>query len=762
MIWRPQLNWNWEPAGEVVMAAWLQRSYPKGGPDMGVISGSRSPGSIGGRLVEPPDTRIVPRRIYRFGSFELKTETRELSKRGIRLRLQTKPLQILELLLAHPGELITREELCKRLWPETFVDFESGLNTAVNRLRVALGDSADAPRYIETLPRLGYRFLFSVEVFEEPDSLTAISDPPPPIPHTSTTEETRSSSVLQSNPPVSRLRRFSRPLSIATAVAMVAASLFSYGLLRSKREMPRFQPRFRQLTFRSGEIVNARFAPDPDKIIYTARWSPEERATYLLSLKDASSRILPSVAGTIEAVSPRGDIIFASRINAPNPSNALSDIPLSGGRPRILADQTKVADYDRSGRRLAIVRQSGASSLVEFPPGHVIYSSTGWINSLRVAPCGSIVAFLEHPVSDDDGGYVRIARSNGTSRLMTGEWSSIDGLAWSPSGEEIWFTASKVGAERSLYSVSEKGNLRRISNSPLELRLFDISNSGRALVSIDDYRVTMMAELPGSSNETDLSKFDFSLVEDISSDGKLLLFTEGGAGGGQHYTAFVHNQQTHETIRVGPGRGVALSPDKKWVLVIDPKDRGVLNLMALGSSRYRKIPGDGFEYQWARFAGSDGKKILVGGTYPNSSPIVGMQLIDGGKPVKLEGIPYMDHVAVSRDGLRVAGLTPGGGTIAADLATGKLVSGLFHSVSIPVAWSLDDRSLYALSLEGKPGNVLRTDLETGKTESWKSVGPQDVTGFVGLASAVAVPELNVYAYSATWDLSRMYVVDGWS
>ena len=103
-------------------------------------------------------------KVIRFGPFELRPETRELLKLGIRIKLQVKPFQVLETLAARPGELVTREELRSRLWPSgTFVDFESGLNTAINRLRAALGESAEHPRYIETLPRLGYRFICPVE-----------------------------------------------------------------------------------------------------------------------------------------------------------------------------------------------------------------------------------------------------------------------------------------------------------------------------------------------------------------------------------------------------------------------------------------------------------------------------------------------------------------------------------------------------------------------------------------------------------------------
>jgi TolB-like protein/Tfp pilus assembly protein PilF len=108
--------------------------------------------------------------LMRFGPFEVDLRTGELRKKGLKLPLQNKPFQILSVLLEYPGELVTREELHRRLWPEeTFVDFDNGLNTALNKLRDALKDSADKPRYIETLPRRGYRFKVPVG---KPEALT--------------------------------------------------------------------------------------------------------------------------------------------------------------------------------------------------------------------------------------------------------------------------------------------------------------------------------------------------------------------------------------------------------------------------------------------------------------------------------------------------------------------------------------------------------------------------------------------------------------
>src|SRR4051812_9536458 len=106
----------------------------------------------------------APPRIIRFGVFELDLHTRELRKAGVRLRLPAQSVDVLTFLLERSGDLVTREELRERLWPAgTFVDFDHGLNASVNRLREALGDAADRPRFIETMPRRGYRFVGPIE-----------------------------------------------------------------------------------------------------------------------------------------------------------------------------------------------------------------------------------------------------------------------------------------------------------------------------------------------------------------------------------------------------------------------------------------------------------------------------------------------------------------------------------------------------------------------------------------------------------------------
>jgi len=115
-------------------------------------------------------------RLLKFGVFEADLRTGELTKHGKRLSLQEQPFRLLALLLEKPGELVTREELRGRLWPQTIVDFDHGLNKAISKIREALGDSAENPRFIETVARRGYRFLAEVAVVHDEQAATVAGD----------------------------------------------------------------------------------------------------------------------------------------------------------------------------------------------------------------------------------------------------------------------------------------------------------------------------------------------------------------------------------------------------------------------------------------------------------------------------------------------------------------------------------------------------------------------------------------------------------
>lgn len=200
-------------------------------------------------------------RVFRFGAFEADPATGELRKSGIRIRLQEQPFQVLVMLLERPGELVTREELRQRLWPaDTFVDFDHSLNTVMNKLREALGDSAAHPRFIETLARRGYRFLAPVQ--SEGD-VSKVTGEPAPVPGAGVA---RASSNAQ----------FDDPLPSSTLDALLTAS----------HEVPRVRPRYVRILFVLIQIMYLCF--------------------YIVAMAK-----LPRVAELIDAAVPQPDAVIA-------------------------------------------------------------------------------------------------------------------------------------------------------------------------------------------------------------------------------------------------------------------------------------------------------------------------------------------------------------------------------------------------------------------------------------------------------------------
>jgi len=159
--------------------------------------------------------------IRRFATFEVDLRTGELRKNGLRLKLQEQSFQVLAMLLERPGELVTRDQLREELWPaDTFVDFDHGLNTAVNKLRDTLNDSAASPRYIETLPRRGYRFIYPVEKAAQPSAGAVSWTPAAEAIPTATSEARRKSRGLY---------RLLFLLLQATYLAIYVAALGKFG-----------------------------------------------------------------------------------------------------------------------------------------------------------------------------------------------------------------------------------------------------------------------------------------------------------------------------------------------------------------------------------------------------------------------------------------------------------------------------------------------------------------------------------------------------
>ena len=395
-------------------------------------------------------------RLVQFGAFELDLDTGELRKHGLKVKLQGKPFQILNALLERPGEVVTRDQLRGRLWPaDTFVDFESGLNTAANRLRITLGDSADHPHYVETLARAGYRFIAPVTVISPPiqvvsvvtpEAAPAIEQPAPLAP-----------------PPVlpPARRRWHWPLAAILLCGALAAG--AWGWLRPTAPLASFQ----QVTFRKGTVGFARFTLDGQSVVYSGRFGDDHRRLYLADVNSPESRALDIQDAALAGVSRTGELaVLLFNPDAPTFGSRLARVPLNGGSPMPIADGVGLADWLPDGSTLAILRVGPRGASVEFPLGKEIYRTSSWIDGLRVSPAGDAVGFIEHPVMGDDAGAIKVLDASGKVTLEVNGWASASGLAWSPSGREVLFTAARAGALRELWAAKRSGSLRNWRASP--------------------------------------------------------------------------------------------------------------------------------------------------------------------------------------------------------------------------------------------------------------------------------------------------------
>jgi Tol biopolymer transport system component/DNA-binding winged helix-turn-helix (wHTH) protein len=265
-------------------------------------------------------------RIIRFGVFEIDLHSAELRRNGLKVRLQEQPFQVLAMLLERPGELVTREELRSRLWSaDTFVDFDHSLNAAIKRLRDALGESAEAPVFIETLARRGYRFIAPVDGGSAPSTVGIAA-------------------ALERNK--SHPRRRVRPWMLAIASLVTAAAAILLFVSREVVRAPKAQPRLVPLTTYAGREYEPALAPDGNRVAFA--WSGPDvsigrvASIYVKQIGEERALRLTSVSGAIDFGpdwSPDGAYIVFGRFPAPTaPPGTVEEgiyiVPAMGGAER--------------------------------------------------------------------------------------------------------------------------------------------------------------------------------------------------------------------------------------------------------------------------------------------------------------------------------------------------------------------------------------------------------------------------------------------
>ena len=590
------------------------------------------------------ETTARSEHLVRFNSFELDLQTRYLYRDGLRLRLRGHPIDVLAMLLERPGELVTREELRKRLWPDnTFVDFEQILNNSIRMLREALGDKADAPRFIETIPRLGYRFIAQVK--------SAASNAAPRAIAVATEAEVPTEPSVPTQP-IALSKTTKQWMTWAAATAVVALLLVGFLLFLWKRHLPapsangdQAPPNFQivPITNAPGTARLAAFSPDEREIAFL--WDGPERKhddVYVLLVgSDTPLRLSDNKDGTLGAPawSPDGREIAFNRCDGKN--DGVYIVPALGGAERELThvgcpytlpgslawlsngQEMLMIDHCPEAGSFDLVVFSFASGkkrcLTHSDPKDAFNS----VFQFSVSPDGRTVAFTASPDAPCQADLYTIPLSGGAPHQLTrGGRCFADvprispDLMWTPDSKSILF-ASRLSMLPALWRVSADGGpVQRETSYPA---IGSFSRDGRRLVysnqTVMEGPMIWRADLasaggPVQKNRELIRTQYTELSAQPSPDGTRIVWRSDRTGYGEIWMSGAASENPVQLTRLGWYSGVPRwSPDGQWITFnrVTNNRRQIFMINSEGRDLRQVTDGlyDNIESSWSR----DGRTI---------------------------------------------------------------------------------------------------------------------------------------------------------
>jgi eukaryotic-like serine/threonine-protein kinase len=560
--------------------------------------------------------------------------------------------------------------------------------------------------------------------------------------------------------------RFGRPGLLAKTLPWVIAGslLIATLLLLGKLTQQNTKlPVYRRLTFDEGTIYGARFAPDFRSVVYGAAWNGRQLQLFSTVGDSLSTQALNIADANILAISKTGELALVLRgdhgAHLEIENGTLARAPLAGGSPRELLENVAWADWGTNDE-LAVVHQVEGRDRIEYPIGHVLYQSNGWISHIRISPQADKIAFLDHPSPWDDRGLVCLVDLAGHEKTLSSEWDSADGLAWRLDGEEIWFTAAENGYTRALLAVTTTGVTRTVLRIPAGLTLQDMAPDGRVLVSLDAERLVMATSaLRGKASN--ISWHDWDIAKDISRDGQSVLFEDASEAAPDNYSVALRKIDGTPPISLGEGSAGGLSPDGKWAISIIVGSPGRVMLLPVGPGQPRTIPITGLERidnGNSHFL-ADGKSITINGIEPGHGVRCYLVNLEGGKPTPItpEGIT---GGLVSNDGQYIIA------TNGPSAAVYPIAGGPPHPIPglgpgfIPLRWSEDSSAVYGYRPGRIPTQVYKVNLTTGQKNLIQDLEPEASVGVVLIKPVAVTHDGSRFAYSYYQVRSVLYVVSG--
>jgi hypothetical protein len=561
-----------------------------------------------------------------------------------------------------------------------------------------------------------------------------------------------------------RRRRGLVPMAAVAATMLIAGAVVGARLWqRTDGPAPLT---FLRLTYDNGTLWNARFAPDGQNVVFAAAWNGKPIRTYLsrtdrvgvtpLSLPDAS---LFSLSATGELAVSLGHT-YDGWIG----EGTLARAPILGGAPRALIEHVREADWAPDGSDLAIVRRVGSMERLEFPVGTVLYQTTGYISHIRFSRDGQRIAFADHPLYSDDNGDVAVVDLKGQKTTLSRGLQGMRGVAWSPDGREVWFTA---GSDQPYSGVVLRastldGRVRTVLALPTDWRILDVATDGRALMSSELVLRQIERWRDGQPPE-DVSLFDQSLGSAISKDGETVLLSDQGSIAGTTYATYLRRAGQSEPVRLGDGQAMGFSPDGQWALSIVYGPPSRLLLLPVGAGKTTELPNPRMLTIQAAAIMPDGRRVvLLAGLGAEPLRLYIQDIASGearafGEP----GVSLMSFagIPVSRDGSQVWMQGPDNMPYLYLVSGGPRaeLKGLKPGERV-IGWS-ENGELYVSNLIGIPQRITRVDIATGRRTPLKELMPSQAAG-VRRTELSVTPDGRTVLFSYSRLLANLYVVNG--
>jgi Tol biopolymer transport system component/DNA-binding winged helix-turn-helix (wHTH) protein len=592
-------------------------------------------------------------KVVRFGLFELDLDARELRKSGVKVKLQEQPFQILAMLLERPGEIVTREELQKRLWPQdTFVDFDLSLNSAVKKLRQALNDDSENPRFVETLYRRGYRFIGPVNgAAKAPagESVPVTEGLAEPVPIR-----------VASGPSFRKRLILYGAIPVLILVAIVAYRL-----------VPSPPPRvlgFTQITHDG--LFKTQVFSDGERL-YVLEMQGDHFVVNQVSVAGGETSSVPTPFANllIRGITPNGSSLIVAPFQGTGGSSETWSLPLPSGPPRRMPDfDANSVTWSPDGKQA--VFSKGSDIYVandDFSEPRKLATAGGYVSSLRFSPDGRKLRFDLGDPADSSSSIWEVARDGSGLRPLLPGWNNVPQECcgnWTPDGRYFVFQSFR-GGRYSVWALAEKSSWFggattpvQLTNGPLDFEFPVPSKDGKRIFAVGSQPRCELVRFDGNSGFEPY--LDGSSISDLafSPDGKWMAYVTVPEG--QLWRGRVDGSERLQLTPDGMSGGLPRwSPDGKQIAFMGTNfttEWRAYLISSDGTGLRELIPGAkaGYDPSWS----ADGKSIAFGFAGPGSghSGIVIYDL-ETGKISSLRDSEHLFSPRWSPDGRYIAAIT---------------------------------------------------------------------------------------------------------